>query len=538
MCGIIAYKGKEDGRQKVLDGLKKLEYRGYDSWGISGYNQGIWTYKKTGSVKTEIVGMRSNTLIAHTRWATHGRASEKNAHPHLSNNGKIAIVHNGIIENHSEVKEELMRRGYIFKSETDTEAIANLIESKKKGFLEAFKESINELKGSYAIAAMSEGKIAFARKDSPLLIGIEGEDIMIASDSTPLKGEMIVLEDGEWGVIDTRLQIFDEQGEVKKERTTIFQEENGTEKGDHEHYMIKEIYEQPEVIERAARTDTEKIRDEVFIIGCGTSYHAALAGTHYLAKKGVRATAVLASEYKKELPHIKNAIAISQSGETADLIEAVRALRKQDCKITGILNTKESTLARMSDKVYHMNAGKEIGVASTKAYTATLTILARLAGLASSRLDKDRITQWHEQAKRLTSIIDKDIFLIGRKEAYAYALEGALKIKEISYLRAEGMPAGELKHGTLALIEDGTPVIAIATQETRQELLNNIAEIKSRGGKIIGIDSEKHESYDEYIECKEQHSAIPLQLLAYELALKKGNDPDKPRNLAKSVTVK
>ncbi|MBW3018728.1 glutamine--fructose-6-phosphate transaminase (isomerizing) [Candidatus Woesearchaeota archaeon] len=544
MCGIIAYKGKEDGRKVVLQGLKKLEYRGYDSWGIAGDDGKIWVHKKTGTVQQEEYGKPSTTVIGHTRWATHGGVTDENAHPHLSSHGRVAVVHNGILDNYKELRKEL---GIEFKSETDTEVIPNLIEKNlDKGFYAAFRAALGRIKGTYAIAAMCEGKIAFARKNSPLIIGMGKDKCIIASDTAPFNGvdQVVYLEDGENGYFDDRLHLFDENGrEIHKQVQEFNAEERKVDKEGYPYFMLKEIYEQPETIIKAReQPHISKAREilqarEVYLIACGTSYAACIAGEHYLSSIGVKATAVLASEYHAKKPFFEGAAAIivSQSGETADLIEVVRQFPG---KKIGIINVPDSTLWRMSDIVLPMNSGVEVAVASTKAYTSTLSILSELA--EKQKIGTGCLQKWDEQIKRIVDKFDsRDLFIIGRQEAFAYALESAIKIKEISYTRAEALPGGELKHHTLALIERGTPTVVIATPETRQEIINNGIEIKARGGKIIGIDSEPHDSYDEFVECPDPRLAvIPMQLFAYHLAVKKGYDPDKPRNLAKSVTVK
>ncbi len=566
MCGIIAYAGEKDGREIVLKGLKKLDYRGYDSWGIAGISEEkIWLHKTTGTVNTDLVGGPSNITIGHTRWATTGKVNKANAHPQLSNDNKIALVHNGIIDNYLKIKDNLTRKGYEFSSETDTETIPNLIQShmegKKEGFIEAFRETLKELQGSYAIAAINNNTLAFARQDSPLVIGVGEKEIYIASDTSPFldkTNKVIFLDEGDWGYYkDGELAIFDSKDnkkEIKTEEIKWQQEDEHTKKQDFPHYMLKEIYEQPNTILKSAEQpnleeakQAIKESSEIFLTGSGTSYNACLAASSFFSKQGKRATPILASEHQ-DIEHFfdntKTMIIVSQSGETADLIEVVDKAKAKDVRIIGIINVPGSTLWRKSDIVLGMNAGQEIGVASTKAYTATLIIFSKLTGKQTNEQElsnylTQKIKPWHSQVKELIKKINKDLFIIGRGEAVSYAKETALKVKEVSYIRAEGMAGGELKHGTLALIEENTPVIAITTPKTRQDLVNNALEIRSRGGYIIGIDKEKQECYDYFIPCKYPIlSVIPGQLLAYELSISKGYNPDKPRNLAKSVTVK
>jgi len=553
MCGIIGYKGVDDGRNTVLRGLKRLEYRGYDSWGIAGISEKLWSYKQTGSVNLTQIGTPSNILIGHTRWATHGGVCEKNAHPHVSNDQSVAIVHNGIIDNYEKLKSDLT--SYTFVSETDSEIIANLIQKYlPEGFPFALHKTLTLLEGTYAIAAIHDNSLGFGRNSSPLLLGIADTAVYVASDPAPFPKHVrgiIYLDEGEWGYVDRELHIFSKDGTpIIKQAHPFHHEHCDANKNGYMHYMHKEIYEQPQTLNRAQEQPyLERAKelidqsDEVFLIGCGTSYHACMAASAFLSKH-TRATPVLASEYHYILPYVSDkhvAIIVSQSGETADSIELAKELKKRHCKILGIINAPGSTLWRMADIVLPMNCGIEIGVASTKAYTAALTILAALAGqkLSLGALCAHYLPAWHTHAKQLAKQMKRDVFLIGKQEAYAYALEGALKIKEIAYLRAEGLAGGELKHGTLALIEQATPIFAISTLQTRQELLNNAHEIKARGGRIIGIDSSNNRIYDEYIECTDPIlSIVPLQLLALELAILHGYDPDKPRNLAKSVTVK
>lgn len=552
MCGIIGVKCLaivDEAQQIVFNGLKKLEYRGYDSWGIASYLGGVSITKKVGAIgDAQIKFFKCGKAIGHTRWATHGSVTEQNCHPHISNNTKIAVVHNGIIDNYETIFQELKKEGYEFLSETDTEVIPNLIQKNMQytDFVNAFKKTIEELEGSYAVLALHEDKICFAKKDSPLIIGIGSDAIQISSDINAFTkvNKLKYLDDGDWGVINNTLKIFNSNGQEIEKEDKLFVEEKTNGQIKNKHHMLSEIYEQSRIMDIEHDLGKAKAQIKkgcVYFLGCGTSYHACVAGEYYFCKNGINATAVLASEYKRKLNFIDGTvIIISQSGETADLIEAVKEVKKNDVKVIGIINNEHSTLARMSDILIPMQAGKEIAVASTKAFICAIKILHDLVNKTRIKLSEREIKKWHEKSKTIVEKISekRDLFLIGRNEEFSYALEGALKIKEVSYIRAEGLAGGELKHGTLALIEKDTPVFCIAGKN-RQDIINNAQEIKARGGYIIGIDTKEHKVYEDYIPCKDSMlSTIPLQLIAYELSVSKGINPDKPRNLAKSVTVK
>lgn len=585
MCGIIGYKGQRNANEVVLNGLKSLEYRGYDSWGIASLNKGIDVFKRVGKIGgislNDIKLADSNTAIGHTRWATHGRVTEANAHPHISNDKSIAVVHNGIVENFQELRKFLMNEGFRFLSETDTEVIPNFIEYfMKQGddFKEAFRKTLLKLEGSYAVVAICDGSedILFGRCGSPLVLGVGENEYFVASDVPAFlkhTNKVIYLDDGEFGCINAGIKIFDLEGnEKEKEIKEIGWTVEQAQKGNYPHFMLKEMHEQRFTIKKAVEQDYELIRRVtemikgafgVFFVGCGTSYHACVsAGYEFaeIAKKHVNV--VLASEFRNYEDFLTNKtlmIAVSQSGETADLLDAVRIAKKHDVKVVSIANVMGSTLTRLADENIMMNAGPEICVLSTKSYTSQLAILLLLAYSAAGRLGEgkeliektssfveDIIDENLEKLKRLARLTARkhDYFLIGRDLAYPSALEGALKIKEVSYIHAEGFAGAELKHGTIALIDNGVPVIVLSTEKTRKLILSNATEIKSRGGYIIGIDSENNELYDDYIHVPDTGQAnpilmiIPVQILAYYLALERGCDPDKPRNLAKSVTVK
>ncbi len=583
MCGIFAYKGNGNAAEIVLNGLKKLEYRGYDSWGMAfKQDSKINIIKRVGRIGDFRENFpKSHLAIGHTRWATHGSVTEANAHPHLSNNKKIFVIHNGIIENYAELKESLIKKGYKFKSETDTEVIPNLIQEnmKSSGFEDAVKKALKRLEGSFAIAAInndSENVVA-ARKMSPMVLGLAKDGFFISSDAPAFlsyTNKAVSLDDNEMIVINRKIKIinFMTDKEIKKEPETISLDFKESKKGKFRHYIIKEISEQEESIKRAIGQDQDFIKNiasqiknafGVFFVACGTSYHACLSASYLfskIAKKHINV--VLASEfrnYRHFLTENTLVIAVSQSGETADVLDAVRAAKERHSRIISIVNVPGSSLTRLSDELIMMNAGQEVSVLSTKSYTSQLAILTLLAYASISKFEDGRelikksasyvneiISKNLNKLENLADMLKnkKDIFLIGRSLGFPTALEGALKIKEVSYIHAEGLAGGELKHGTLALIEKNVPVIVVSTDETKKDILNNALEIKARGGFIIGFNSENSDVYDYFIKIPLLEnmepilSIIPIQILAYYLAIKRGCDPDKPRNLAKSVTVK
>lgn len=586
MCGIIAYKGAMDAAGIVVEGLKTLEYRGYDSWGIAAkVDGGLRLVRRTGKIEhvnAADLGIRSGMCIGHTRWATTGAVSERNAHPHLSMDGKVAVVHNGIIENYQKIRQNLIRQGYRFSSETDTEVIAQLIQYHMglgKSFEEAFRLTLLEVEGSFAVVAIGKesDKMMFGRRGSPLCIGLDEGECFIASDVPAFLAHtrnVVYLDDDEYGEVDGTFRVFDlcSGRPVDKEQVMVSWDLEQAKKGDYPHYMLKEIFEQKRTIEKAMMQSSELVGKVstmineafgIFFVGCGTSYHACVSASYVfseVARKHVNV--VLASEfanYQDFLTDKTLMVAVSQSGETADLLEAVKAAKKKGVKVISISNVMGSTLTRISDVNVMMHAGPEVCVLSTKSYTSQLAILLLLAYSCAGRAEEGRrlvrqasllvpdiIERNMEPLRELAISLSKskDMFLIGRDLAYPSALEGALKVKEVSYIHAEGFAGGELKHGTIALIEPGIPTIVLATDRTRQLILSNAAEIKARGGMIIGIDSMDNEVYDHLIRVQDISYAnpilmiIPIQILAYHLAVARGCDPDKPRNLAKSVTVK
>lgn len=585
MCGIIGYIGKKEAYPFLMKGLKKLEYRGYDSAGIAVLSSQISIQKDKGRLEDICFDETAGNIgIAHTRWATHGSPKKENAHPHLGCKEEVAVVHNGIIENYKEIKENLVEKGHIFKSDTDSEVISHLIEEfSLENFEKAFIKALRMLKGSYAILAIKRGerKILGARRGSPsLLIGIAPHGIFPSSDVLAFLGwanKVVYLKRGDvflGGDDNESLKIYnlDEDRIVERSIDTVKYDTEEAKKGEFEHFMLKEISEQDETVLRAIQQDVEVVEDicneirkavGVFFVGCGSSFNACLAGS-YLFSKIAKAhmNVVLASEfdnYEHFLMDKTLVFAVSQSGETADVLEAVEAAKKRGSKVIGIVNRVESSLTRDSDRFMMMNTGLEICVLSTKTYTAQVVLMSLLAYALAGKyeeglrklgglyLDIYNLTSrsMREHLRELAEILyDKNhVYLIGRGLQYATALEAALKIKEVSYIHAEALAGGELKHGTLALIEDGTPCIVFVSRENKSKILANAEEIKSRGGYIIGVSAERSDIFDFWVkvpEVEELNSivqVIPMQVLAYELAVLRSLNPDKPRNLAKSVTV-
>ncbi len=601
MCGIFGYFGpRPDGAQMALKGIKNLEYRGYDSWGIAAKVDGeirvqkqIGKISETKALRADMVEHPTHIAIGHSRWATHGGVTDQNAHPHLSHNKEIALVHNGIIENYQELREELKRQGYEFRSETDTECMAHLIEycmeHGKHSFEEAFKMAIQKIEGRYAILAMckSENKLIAARKGSPLIVGVGKErsdaqapEFFIGSDVPAFyeqTNRVMYLDDDQMVVLDKEgAHFYDTKTREKLEKRIVELELNveSAQKGDHPHFMIKEIMEQKDTLSRAINQDSEKIQAlaeainkafGTFIIGCGTAGKVALTGSYLfsrVAKKHVNFT--FASEFASQQDFIKEGtliIAISQSGETADTLEAIEVARKKGCTIASIVNVESSTMARVSDRVLPIKAGPEKAVASTKATTSQMAILTLLAYATAGKLQEghqllaatageinDMLNPRYEDhiralAEKIMHV--ESMYIIGRGLNYPMALEAAIKLQEVSYIHAEGFAGGELKHGPIALISEGTPCLAIvANDETRSDILSNAMEIKARGGRIIGISPENAEVFDHWIRVPDAGNAspivniIPIQILAYHLSVLRQNNPDMPRNLAKSVTVK
>jgi len=592
MCGIIGYIGKRQAAPIIFDGLKRLEYRGYDSAGmaISDGSTGVQIKKDIGLVddinkKLNFFSMQGNIGIGHTRWATHGGVTQANAHPHISNNKKILAIHNGIVENYQELMVMLKENGFTFYSETDTEIIPNLIEfemRKGKDFEHAAIDAIKQFNGYCAVIAMFEGekKIVAARNGSPLVVGVGNGENFIASDIPAFlehTKNVMYIHDSDFVVLDDdRVKFFDiEHGKsVERPLHSIDWDIEQAKKGNFDHFMMKEISEQVQTVKSAANQDKEilfEIADEmkkakgVFLVACGSSYHACLTASYLFSKiTKLHINVVLGSEfsnYEHFLTPETLVIAVSQSGETIDVIDAVKTARQKGSKVMSLVNVVGSSLHRSSDRALMLNAGPEICVLSTKTYTAQLTVLALLAYTIAGRYEEGKknleylwniiynLTAANTRKylmKLAEELKDKNhIFTIGRGLQFPTSLEAALKIKEVSYIHAEGFSGGELKHGTIALIEQGTPCIVFSSKENEKEIISNAMEIKARGGYIIGIDSKKNKDvFDFFIKVPDVGDLnpiiqiIPIQILAYHLAVLRGCDPDKPRNLAKSVTVK
>jgi len=608
MCGIVGYIGDKKAAPILMEGLEHLEYRGYDSAGIAlQENNKINVTKEVGKLDElkELMDFSSeNGLkgIGHTRWATHGRPSKINSHPHYDCNNEFAIVHNGIIENFQELKNELVEKGHDFQSETDTEVISHLIEEKYTTNLrEAVREAVRDLEGSYALAVLStkeSDKIIGVRKDSPLVIGKSNGENFIASDMTAFLSytdQFYILDDGEMAEVSkNNIELFDLDGEnVDKEIFEVDWDAEMAEKNGYEHYMLKEINEQPDSIRRVLNNRispaginfseigfTEKEMsefDKLYVVACGTAYHSGLVGEYLIEEMvNIPVEVEVASEFRYKEPILDQntlVVVVSQSGETADTLAALRLAKEKGAKVLAFVNVKGSTISREADEVIYLKAGPEIAVASTKAYVNMVTafylltlylgeIKGSIAREKQEKMIKDvlRLPELARETIKRSKKIVKDkakefkninsSFFIGRNIDYTLALEGALKLKEISYIHAEAYPAGELKHGTLALIEEGTPVIAIATrQNVLEKTLSNIEEVRARGGDILGLvlpnsDIDYEETMDQIIEIPEVDemvssilTIIPLQLLAYYAAVYRDCDIDQPRNLAKSVTV-
>lgn len=586
MCSIIGYYGGKTAAPIIVKGLKRMEYRGYDSVGVATEsNHQIELKKGIGKVnevnsKIQLDSLPGKIGIGHTRWATHGKVTEYNAHPHSSNSGKIAIVHNGIIENFEELKKQLEAEGYNFKSETDSEIIANLLQKhyEKTGDVkEAILKTVSEIKGHYAFVAMFEnGQLAAARFHEPLIIGVGQDDFFLSSDVLgfiEFTDDAIYLENGNFVILDkNKFQILDFQGEHAKYGITKVSKEFGDAyKGDYAHFTLKEIYEQPETIFKAGEKTIDAIEKtadyirhakNIYVTGSGTSYNSALIAKQILLKYvKIKAEPIMSSELQFSPEGIEEnsiIIAISQSGESADVLEAVKIGKQANCKIIAIVNLMTSSLAREADVVIGMNCGPEIGVAATKSFTSQLVILYKIV----QKLTNNEITiNFENFSKSIFKILEdttkiqqiakdlkdvSDIYILGRGVNYPIAIEAALKLKELTYIHAEGIAGGELKHGPLALMDSSVFVIIINPNDmTYSDTLTSAREIKARGAKIIGVSDIESDVYDYWIEMPKIDEVlypiseiIPIQLLSYYAALEKNTDPDYPRNLAKSVTVK
>ncbi len=603
MCGIIGYVGEKNCSKILIDGLKSLEYRGYDSAGIVVLNNGSrWmkVMKVVGRVfsleeRIDKESFLGKTGLAHTRWATHGKPSVSNSHPHFDNAGEVGVVHNGIIENFSELKSGLISRGVSFASETDTEVIAHLIaeelakkpsssgKKREKTLEEAVAKVLPLLQGSYALGVVYQkepGKIVAARKSSPLVIGIGKGENFLASDVPAFlahTNRALVMDDGELAVLTGKqVSLYRDGKSVKKAVWKIDWTPEAAKLNGYPHYTLKEIEEQPEtvpkatvqekgIIERLAR-DIKK-SDRAVFVACGTSRHAALIGRYLMMNEAKKyCDVVLASEFShfaESLGKGSVVLAVSQSGETADVMESVRMAKKSGAKIYSIANVLGSTLTRESIGTLYMRAGQEVGVAATKSFSATLACFYLLSKAMKGKKEYQKavldVKAWAPLIKRTIednreaiqkiSMEIKDapsVYFIGRGINFASAIEGSLKLKEIAYMHSEGMPAGELKHGSIALVEKGVPIVSInPTDETYEETISNTMEVRAREGFVIGISNRENPIYDRLIKLPDAEksaypllSVIPLQMLAYYTGVLRGNDVDKPRNLAKSVTVK
>ncbi|MCK8518760.1 glutamine--fructose-6-phosphate transaminase (isomerizing) [Methanoculleus sp. 7T] len=578
MCGIVGYIGRRDATPILIQGLKRLEYRGYDSFGIATVGSAIEVYKKMGRISDGEAGaadLRGCTGIGHTRWATHGEPNDINAHPHTDCGEKIAVVHNGVIENYSELKRQLQERGHIFRSETDTEVIAHLIEEHYDGdLLAAVSAILPLLEGSYAVLAIAADtqRIVAARDASPLVLGVGDAEIFAASDMTPLleyTERVIYLEDGDVAdITPERLDIYHGGRKVERPIELINWCVEDTRKGGFAHYMLKEIFEQPqsfyETIRAGIDDHVRKVvleTDEITLVACGTSYHTALI-FKYLAESlcGIPVRVEMGSEFKYFIPPLHGlVIAVTQSGETADTIAALKMAKARNCPTLAITNVQGSTVTRVADKTLLMRAGPEIGVAATKSYTAQLAALMQIVNVRCEGAFDDILSHAHlaisevllHDIKDAVTLCSKaeHVFFVGRGPFYPVSMEGALKMKEISYVHAEGYAAGELKHGPFALLTPETPVVAICTPgPTYSVMASNIKEMKARKAPVIalGVDGDKElaEIVDIFIPIPNTHLlvqvltiSVVLQLLAYHTACALQRDVDKPRNLAKSVTV-
>jgi glucosamine--fructose-6-phosphate aminotransferase (isomerizing) len=611
MCGIVGYIGTKQAYPVIIKGLKRLEYRGYDSAGIALLNGDMTVFKKAGKV-SDLETIVDTTLthatigIGHTRWATHGEPNDRNAHPHLSHSGSLAIIHNGIIENYAAIKELLVSRGYVFHSDTDTEVLVNLIEEVQKkentSLDNAVRIALNQVVGAYAIVVLNKSnpnQLIAARKGSPLVIGIGEDEFFIASDASPIieyTKNVVYLDEQEYAVInrDGNYQIrtlgnVEKSPEIKKLEFTI----ETIEKGGFEHFMLKEIYEQPKAIEDSLRGRMNAAQGwiklggineyinriakaERFIVtACGTSWHSGLIGEYMIEDLArIPVEVEYASEFRYRNPIITEhdvVIAISQSGETADTLAAINLAKERQALIYGICNVIGSSIARVSHAGSYTHAGPEIGVASTKAFSTQVSLITLIAlrmaeargTISTSKMREilyeleniprkiEETLQLDAQIKEIAAIYKNasNFLYLGRGYNFPVALEGALKLKEISYIHAEGYPAAEMKHGPIALIDENMPVVFLATNKSAYEkIVSNVQEVKARKGKIIAVvtkgDTQIRELADHIIEVPETEeilspliTIVPLQLLAYHIAIMRGCNVDQPRNLAKSVTV-
>lgn len=610
MCGIVAYIGPRQAYPIVLKGLKRLEYRGYDSAGVSLLNGGLKVYKKKGKVADLEESLQGKDLqahigIGHTRWATHGEPSDRNAHPHLSASGRLSMIHNGIIENYAQLKTELSKKGYQFKSDTDTEVLLNFIEDIQKNndcsLEEAVRIALKRIVGAYVIVlldAENPDTIIAARKGSPLVIGIGKNEHFLASDASPIieyTKEVVYVNDYEVAIIKADELILKNLGNERQTPyiTKLDMELAAIEKGGYDHFMLKEIFEQPQTIHDCLRgrldaeagtitmSGIEKYADQIgaanriVMVACGTSWHAGLVAEYIFEELcRINVEVEYASEFRYRNPVINEGdviIAISQSGETADTLVALENAKANGAIILGVVNVVGSSIARLSHAGAYTHAGPEIGVASTKAFTGQLAVLTMMAlkiGYQKGTINRDRylrllrelaavpekVGEILQRAEEVKAVAEKykdatDFLYLGRGYNFPVALEGALKLKEISYIHAEGYPAAEMKHGPIALVDENLPVVFVATKDSYHEkVLSNMQEIRARKGRVVAVinegDTSAADLAEAVLEVPEADeivapmlSVVPLQLLSYYVGVAKGYDVDKPRNLAKSVTV-
>ena len=610
MCGIVGYVGREQAAPILLDGLQRLEYRGYDSAGIAVCGEGgMRVQKAKGRLQVlkdlthEGADLPGCLGIGHTRWATHGEPNDINAHPHVSRSGHIAVVHNGIIENFAELKGQLLHKGYQFRSETDTEVVVQLLDyyyEQCGDMMETVRRMINAVEGAYALGIVSADapdRLIAVRKDAPLLLGFGEGESFIASDVTAIirhTRDIAYMEDGEMAVLTADgITVYDTLGnEVTKKHHHVDWEIDAAEKGGYAHFMLKEIFEQPRAIREATAArlqggrvilqdltmTPEEIRNigRIIIIACGSSYHVGMVGKYNLERMlRLSVEVVLASEFRYSDPIVQRGdlvIAISQSGETLDTMAALREAKKRGARILSIVNVVGSSIARESDDVLYTWAGPEIAVATTKAYSTQMAVLNMLGlyfGDILGTVDRQTYNEMARDMQRIPEYIEKilesaedihdiarkickseDVFFIGRHLDYALSLEGSLKLKEISYIHSEAYASGELKHGTISLIEDGTLVIALGTYGPLfDKAMSNVVEVQARGANVLALTTRSHAEEmgrhvpmvmtipDIHEMLLPQLGVVPLQLLSYYIALERGCDIDKPRNLAKSVTV-
>ena len=610
MCGIVGYTGPKQAYPIIITGLKRLEYRGYDSTGVALLNGGLKVYKKKGRVaelEESILGqdLQAHTGIGHTRWATHGEPSDRNAHPHTSASGKLAMIHNGIIENYAQLKQELTNKGYKFTSDTDTEVLLNFIEDIKENnkcdLEEAVRIALKRVTGAYVILLLdadSPDTIIAARKGSPLVIGVGKGEHFLGSDASPMleyTKEVVYVNDYELAIVRPDELILKNLGNEKITPfiTKLDMELAAIEKGGYDHFMLKEIFEQPSTVRDCLRgrldADAGTIRmkgiqdniehfknaQRIIMVACGTSWHAALLAEYIIEELcRIPVEVEYASEFRYRNPIVNKGdiiVAISQSGETADTLVAIERAKENGAIIFGVVNVVGSSIARISDGGAYTHAGPEIGVASTKAFTGQLAVLVMMAlkiakekGTISEDRYKNLLLELDAVPEKVDAILKNadalktialkykgasDALFLGRGYNFPIALEGALKLKEISYIHAEGYPAAEMKHGPIALVDENLPVVFIATKDSYHEkIVSNIQEIKARKGKVIAVITEGDEIIpgmaDDvfYVPAADEIiapllSTIPMQLLSYYVGIAKGVDVDKPRNLAKSVTV-